>query len=68
MFDQDEFYHILLSERGVLLGFIHSLVHDTHLAEDIFQTVLVTAINGAARSRTRPTFRDGFARRPGLKP
>ena len=43
--DSDEFYHFLLAERSILLGYIHSLVHDIHLAEDIFQNVTVAAIN-----------------------
>jgi RNA polymerase sigma-70 factor (ECF subfamily) len=42
---RDEFYRLLLAERSILLGFIHSLVLDVHLAEDIFQNVVVAAIS-----------------------
>ena len=43
--DQDEFVRTLLGERGTLLGFIRSLVRDRHLAEDVFQSVMVAAIS-----------------------
>jgi len=42
---QSEFVRTLLAERGTLLGFIHSLVRDRHLAEDVFQSVMVAAIS-----------------------
>src|SRR3954469_21648538 len=43
--DHNEFVRTLLAERGTLLGFIHSLVRDRHLAEDVFQSVMVAAIS-----------------------
>ena len=43
--DHDEFVRTLLAERGTLLGFIHSLVRDRHVAEDVFQSVMVAAIS-----------------------
>jgi RNA polymerase sigma-70 factor (ECF subfamily) len=43
--DHDEFVRTLLAERGTLLGYIHALVRDRHLAEDVFQSVMVAAIS-----------------------
>jgi RNA polymerase sigma-70 factor (ECF subfamily) len=43
--DADEFVRTLLAERGTLLGYIHSIVRDRHLAEDVFQSVMVAAIS-----------------------
>ena len=39
---------VLLSHRVQLLGYIGSIVHDHHLAEDIFQDVAVLAIQKVA--------------------
>jgi RNA polymerase sigma-70 factor (ECF subfamily) len=52
-YDHDEFVRTLLAERGTLLGYIHSLVRDRHLAEDVFQSVMVAAISKRDEIRDR---------------
>jgi len=45
--DQDTLLRLLLSQRASLLGYILSIVRDTHLAEDVFQAVsLITLKKG----------------------
>jgi RNA polymerase sigma-70 factor (ECF subfamily) len=41
---QDVLVRLLLSERAMLLGYIGSLVRDSHLAEDIFQDVALIVL------------------------
>jgi RNA polymerase sigma-70 factor (ECF subfamily) len=37
--DPDRLLRLLLAQRGMLIGYIHAIVRDPHLAEDIFQDV-----------------------------
>lgn len=42
--EQDVLVRLLLAQRAMLLGYIGSIVRDTHLAEDIFQDATLVAL------------------------
>lgn len=42
--DQDTVLRCILRERNILIGYILSIVHDWHLAEDVFQEVSTIAL------------------------
>ncbi|MCI0683318.1 MAG: hypothetical protein L0Y71_14540, partial [Gemmataceae bacterium] len=48
--DSDRLLRLLLAQRGMLLGYILSMVRDIHLAEDVFQD--------ASRARPRTSSRN----------
>lgn len=41
---ETELVRVLLAERGKLLAYVLSIVHDRHLAEDVFQEVSLLAV------------------------
>ncbi len=43
--DQDTAIRLLLSNRVALLGWLRAMVHDAHLAEDLFQEVSLVVLN-----------------------
>jgi len=42
--DQDRLVRLLLTQRGMLLGYILAIVRDFHLAEDVFQEASVLVL------------------------
>jgi RNA polymerase sigma-70 factor (ECF subfamily) len=46
--DQDTAVRLILSHRGKAIGYISSILGDTHLAEDVFQDVAVLTLRKAA--------------------
>ena len=40
-YSSDDIVRFMISQRGQLLGYIWSIVHDEHLAEDVFQDVFI---------------------------
>ena len=42
--EQDALVRLLLAQRAMLLGYIGSIVRDTHLAEDVFQETTLIAL------------------------
>jgi RNA polymerase sigma-70 factor (ECF subfamily) len=42
--EQDLLVRLLLAQRGMLLGYIGSIVRDAHLAEDVFQDTTLIAL------------------------
>ncbi len=46
MMEQEAMLRLMLRERARLLAYIWTIVHDEHLAEDLFQEVSVTVLQG----------------------
>jgi RNA polymerase sigma-70 factor (ECF subfamily) len=54
-FDHDQAIKALMAERAPLLGYIRAIVGDPHLAEDVFQEVVLVVVRkgGAAGAEER---------------
>ncbi len=60
--DQDTALRLLLDHRGMLLGYVNSIVRDQHLAEDVFQEVSLLVVRKHRGIPARESF-PGWVRR-----
>jgi RNA polymerase sigma-70 factor (ECF subfamily) len=54
--DSDTLVRLLLSHRAAILGYVGSIVHDPHLAEDVFQEIALVVLRKGSALRSPSDF------------